>query len=365
MLAAKAGNDAHARVIVDGSQINRELYPAPTGFVVDASHSLLRGLIISGFDVGVSVPQLDISGNPNTGSWIQGNFIGDYVLYPVDPQTGTPLTGGNSAILASGTNTLQGVVLFSTNTTVGGPNPQENNVIIGNGQQGIWIEPGASGNQVVSNQIGLVGPLDNGLYATDGNGAEGVWIQSSGSLRQPANIQYASSNYVLNNVISANASHGVRISGVGANLNLVQGNFIGVAPAGGYLFGTGNPGNGDAGDGVRIEDGFFNKIGGSTSDLGNVIASNHGAGVYITGAAPDPIIGIPATGTGNTVANNMIGLTADGGQILGNAGEGVALYAPSNTIGPGNVISENLIGIGIYGPNATPATRPGSPCSTT
>ena len=183
---------------------------------------------------------------------------------------------------------------------------------------------------------------------------------------QPADIQYASSNYVLNNVISANASHGVRISGVGANLNLVQGNFIGVAPAGGYLFGTGNPGNGDAGDGVRIEDGFFNQIGGSTSDLGNVIASNHGAGVYITGAAADPINGIPATGTGNTVANNIIGLTADGGQILGNAEEGVAVYSPSNTIGPGNVISENLLGIGIYGPNATlPATRPRSPCSTT
>ena len=51
----------------------------------------------------------------------------------------------------------------------------------------------------------------------------------------------------------------------------------------------------------------------------------------------------------------MIGVTAGGTQVLGNWPEGVALYSPSNTIGPGNVISQNLLGIGIYGP--TPHRR--------
>ena len=46
----------------------------------------------------------------------------------------------------------------------------------------------------------------------------------------------------------------------------------------------------------------------------------------------------------------MIGVTADGSQVLGNWSDGVAVYSPSNTIGPGNVISQNLLGIGIYGP---------------
>ena len=110
-----------------------------------------------------------------------------------------------------------------------------------------------------------------------------------------------------------------------------------------------------AGDGVHIEDGFTNEIGGSTSGLGNVISSNHGAGVYISGVPAVMNAGVlvsPATGTGNTVVGNMIGLTSDGTQVLGNAQEGVALYSPNNTIGPGNVISANLLGIGIYGPGA-------------
>src|SRR5208337_2070803 len=105
-------------------------------------------------------------------------------------------------------------------------------------------------------------------------------------------------------------------------------------------FGTGDPGNG--GDGVLIEDGSQNQIGGSSAALGNTIASNHGDGVDIAGLA-----------TGNVAANNMIGVTSDGAQVLGNWSDGVALYSPSNTIGPGNVISQNLRGIGIYGPAAS------------
>ena len=54
---ALQGNNAEERVIIDGSQIPAA--SAATGFVLDASHSLLRGLIISGFSVGVSVSALD------------------------------------------------------------------------------------------------------------------------------------------------------------------------------------------------------------------------------------------------------------------------------------------------------------------
>ena len=194
----------------------------------------------------------------------------------------------------------------------------------------------------------MAGPSINGLYVQDGNGAEGVLIESSGSLANPLGIVYASSNFVGSatggNVISGNAGAGVQLVGVGAIRNLIQGNYIGVAPEGGYKFGTGDPGNG--GDGVLIEDGSQNQIGGSSAALGNTIDSNHGAGIYITGLA-----------TGNVAANNMIGVTAAGSQVLGNWSEGVAVYSPSNTIGPGNVISQNLLGIGIYGPGAsTPGT---------
>ena len=249
-------------MIIDGSQIASS--PTDIGFVLDASHSLLRGLIISGFNVGVSVD------NPVVGNLIQGNSIGDYFLYPVDPETGAPLPSPNTvAFTQSQGNTQEGVVLNSSNTTVGGSNPQENNIICGNGAQGILVQPGASGNQILGNQIGMAGPSTNGLYVQAGNGAEGVLIESTGSLSDPQGIVYASSNYVGSatggNLISGNTGAGVQLVGVGANLNLIQGNYIGVAPGGGYQFGTGDPGNG--GDGVLIEDGSQNQIGGQRLHL--------------------------------------------------------------------------------------------------
>ena len=78
--------------------------------------------------------------------------------------------------------------------------------------------------------------------------------------------------------------------------------------------------------------------------VGNVISANQGNGVYIDGA----------DALGNTVTNNIIGLTADGVSALGNNQAGVADFSPLAVIGPGNVISANLLGVLISGtPRAT------------
>ena len=54
--------------------------------------------------------------------------------------------------------------------------------------------------------------------------------------------------------------------------------------------------------------------------------------------------------------NNIIGLTAAGTAVLGNDQAGVADTAPGTVIGPGNVISANLIGVLISGATATDVT---------
>ena len=311
------GNNARVGVILEGSMLS-----GATGLVVDASNSAIRGLAIDGFSVGVSIPVPTAFGD-----LIQGNFVGEYVVFPVDPITGQPLPAPDNVEIVGTGNTQQGVLLDSANATVGGVDAQANNVIAGNGAQGILIEPGASGNQVLGNQIGVIGPVD-GFYFPVGNGAEGVLIESTGTASDPSSIVYTSSNIIggavsgAGNVISVNQSYGVHIVGVGATRNLVEANYIGAAPGGGYIFGSGDPGNGN--DGVRIDDAPDNQIGGPVANDGNVISSNSGAGVNITGA----------DATGNTVENNTIGLTADGTTVLGNDLAGVDDTAPGTVIGP-------------------------------
>ena len=148
-------------------------------------------------------------------------------------------------VFAGQGNSLQGVLLGSTNATVGGTSPQDNNVIVGNGLQGVSVLVGAEGNQILGNQIGIAGPTTNGRFTIAPNGAEGVLVAAS-----TTNVGGAAAG--AGNLISGNASHGVRITGAAATRNLVEANFIGVGPGGGFLFGAGDPGNG--GDGVRIED---------------------------------------------------------------------------------------------------------------
>ena len=236
--AAIDGNDAQVRVVLDGSQTG-----GSTGLVLDASQCIVRGLAIEGFGIGISVP------NPtNVGDLIQGNSIGEFLVYPVDPLMGVALPSPNTVELAGLGNTQEGIMLGSANATVGGDEPQDANVIGGNGAQGVLMVPGASGNQVLGNQIGVIGPSSNGLYFTDGNGSDGVAIESSGSAADPSSIVFASSNVIggaapgSGNIISANHGYGVHLIGVGATRNLVEANYIGAAPGGGYAFGNGRPG---------------------------------------------------------------------------------------------------------------------------
>ncbi|WP_435005624.1 Calx-beta domain-containing protein [Tundrisphaera lichenicola] len=349
---AVKGNNAVNRVIIDGSQTG-----GSTGFEIEASHTIIRGLIIDGFGIGIAVPSPD-----NVGVLIQGNYIGDYFQFNVNSNDGTPLTG-NRQVTASGQgNSLQGILLGSTNSTVGGVATRDANVITGNGLQGISILNGAQGNQILGNQIGIAGPTINNRFFINGNGSEGILIGDSTTKFGDPSIPVgasdvsmeASSNLIggsstnAGNLISANCGDGIRIFGPLSTRNIVKGNSIGNAPGGGFpiepggglVFGSGDTGN--LGDGVRIENSGTNLIGGVADTDRNFISANEGAGVRILGT----------NATGNVVRNNIIGLTSDGLSPLGNSMEGVTIASSGNIVGPGNIISANLRGVWLTGGGA-------------
>ena len=121
--------------------------------------------------------------------------------------------------------------------------------------------------------------------------------------------------------------------GIKSSNNRIANNYLGIDPVGTI---RGNN------DGVFIEIGSANLIGGSSSRDRNVISGNHGGGIYIA----------PGIGTGNdanVIRANYIGLSPGGGSGEdGNNGAGITVYAAGTTIA-GNVISANAPNVWILG----------------
>jgi CSLREA domain-containing protein len=125
------------------------------------------------------------------------------------------------------------------------------------------------------------------------------------------------------NLISGNTLSGVLL---GANGNVVEGNLIGTNAAG-------NASLGNAQDGVRVNGGGGNIIGGTASGAGNVVSGNSGSGVRLTNNTAN-----------NLVAGNLIGVNAAGAAAIANGDSGVFLtQATGNTIGGATPAARNTI----------------------
>ena len=216
-------------------------------------------------------------------------------------------------------NKLAGVLisgLTASGNSVGGVGL--GNTIGGNSGDGVAITLGASANLVAGNLIGL---FTAGGVA--GNSLEGVRISGVGTSLNTV-------GGVVSNTIIGNGGDGVGISANASN-NLVAGNQIGP-------FTSGSPGLSNGLDGVLIESGAGNTVGGTTVNLANTITGNGGDGVGITSGAKN-----------NLVIGNFIGTDGLGQTGLGNNRDGVLISGvgtSNNTIGgPGasvaNVIASN------------------------
>ncbi len=231
--------------------------------------------------------------------------------------------GTTAAGLASAaTSNEDGIRLATDGFTPGTGAP--NNIIGGTS---------AATRNVISNN-GRYGVL-LGSADTSGNIVQGnfIGLNPAGTLAVPNSrgigIFGAPDNLIggtsasARNVIFGNGDVGlVIISDAGANRNIVQGNYIGINASGTAALVTGA--NVPDIFGVRVTNGAQgNLIGGTVSGAGNVIAG-------LTNG-----IGIGSGSNGNLVQGNFIGLNATGTAALPNAGNGIIISGGSqnNVIG--------------------------------
>jgi hypothetical protein len=332
------GNNAVLKVELDGSSAGNA-----NGLIISAGSSMVRGLVINRF-AGGSISGTGIVLKANGTNVIAGNFLGT-------DATGTADQGNEDGLV---------IEQNSSNNTIGGPLPEERNVISGNGY-GSQFSNSSSGNQVQGNYIGtkkngtealpnsfdgiavggdnnIIGGADAGeRNVISGNSEDGVEISSSGNQVRgnyigtkangtgslgngrhgvlvdgsavfPSNNTIGGTTAGERNVISANGQEGVSIVGVGASSNFVQGNYIGTDKTGAADLGNGN-------NGVLIaSEASNNTVGGTSSGAANTIAFNGSSfqdGVRIGGAVG---------GTGNSILRNSIFSNADLGIDLGDNG---------------------------------------------
>jgi len=304
-------------IVIDGTGAGANV----SGLTISSGNTTIRGLVINNFtDSGIEL--ID-----NGYNIIVGNYIG------ID-NTGSVGNAGNFNC---------GIYIYnSPSNIIGGINPADRNIISGNRLCGVWVDDnsdGASstsaGNQIRGNYIGTNASGNDKIpYATDG---ASEYQQVGVSIWAGLNNVIGGSTSNHRNIISGNSWNGVYLWGVNGNNNTVQYNYIGTDNTGLASISNSFVGSGHAG--IVIHNSANNIIGGSSSELGNVIAGNSSDGIYITGA----------NSTGNLLASNYIGIDNTGITALSNQGNGVIIKdgASDNTVGGNtspyrNIISGNI-----------------------
>ncbi len=283
-----------------------QLKGASAGIGADGFHLQTISSTIRGFEI-ISFNGDGIEIETGGGNVIEHNWIG------ITFNNLTTFPNGNGIFINN-----------SPNNIIGGTTSTKRNVISNNNNNGIAIVgSSATGNSVQGNYIGT----DKAGIADKGNTGSGVNINGA-----PNNTIGGTAAGTLN-VISANKSYGIFISGSGATGNLIQDNLIGTTV-------TGTVALGNAADGVFISDAPTNTIGGLPAGK-NIISGNKRHGVLISGSGA----------TGNQVQSNYIGIDLAGTSAISNTFDGINISdAPTNTIGSTIAAGANIIsGNGEYG----------------
>lgn len=246
---------------------------------------------------------------PNSRNIISGNtYEGVAVRYGDNNQIIGNYIGLNASGNAASPNAT-GIWLYqnSSNTSIGGANSLDRNIISGNSSRGI-IASGSS-HIIQNNYIGL-NPNGDGIIK---NNSEGLILV--GAL---ADTQI-SENVISGNGISSSSGRNVLFQGA-SDAHFFS-NMVGTLSDG--ITGVANPGGG-----VVLLNSSNNIIGGDDEIRGNIIAGNTAKGINLILACNN-----------NIIDNNKIGVGADGTTNIGNGSSGIEI---SGDI-VGGTIANNII----------------------
>ncbi|MBW6500589.1 MAG: Ig-like domain-containing protein [Bacteroidales bacterium] len=324
----------------------RGYYDIETGTFHKSSGNLIKGNLI-GTDIGGTKSlanrygiAIDTSVNnqiggltPGERNIISGNLNGIKITGG-DESKGNSITGNYVGTNISGTNALGnnwGILLFASETMIGGSAPGAGNIISGSPNQGLSISGGlahqgpSSGNIIKGNYIGVDAA---GHYAIP-NGF-GIMIMNSGDNQIGGNMA------TEGNLISGNTEVGLYVGYMNATNNKIEGNRIGVTADGKTALGNGIGQEDIFGYGGININGPGNTIGGVDPQKRNIISGNL-TGITLRDSADNCI-----------VLGNYIGTDITGSNAIPNINNGIAIKGgKDNTIGgsapnSGNIISGNL-----------------------
>jgi streptogramin lyase len=269
------------------------------GLNIAASNTTVKGLVINRFaGQGIVVFPL-VPSAPVSNVVIQGNYIG------------TDLTGtvalpnhDNGVIALTGVSEIQ--IL--------------DNLISGNGQDGVMIQ-GGNGGLIAGNWVGTDA---TGTFAL-GNVEEGIDI---GSLS--TGIVIGGATAADRNVVSANGSSGIGLGSVG-NFT-VSGNYVGTNAAGSAIVDPRGVPLGNALFGILLGVTTGDTVGGMVG--GNIISGNRTSGVEIIDNSSQI-----------QVQGNFIGTDVTGTLAMGNTGPGIVIGAGCHdiTVGGPSAADRNII----------------------
>jgi hypothetical protein len=261
-----------------------------------------------------------ITGAGSTGNLVRGNYIGIDKNGTTFIANSTQDYGVNISTTAGGSN------------IIGGSAAGEGNLISGNKSAGAgWgvqiASTAAAGNTVIGN---IIGPQADGTSYVASNGQlYGVSISDS------RNNTIGGATVLSRNIISANETAGVYLTGATSTGNIVKGNYIGIDKNG-----TTQILNSSQDYGIFIANNAASNIIGGTTAEGNVISGNKtagtGTGIYMGSAAA----------AGNTVTGNIIGPQADGSTYVASNGQSFGIFisdSPNNIIGGDSSVTKNVI----------------------